>query len=127
MYKFFLFVFALLFWQQVSSQKIEILSQESNESFRGLSVVNDSIIWISGTNGTVGRSIDAGQSFQWLQVKGFEQTDFRDIDAFDDHTAIIMGIAEPAYILKTTDAGLNWNVVYENQTARHVFGCPGFF
>ncbi len=115
MYKFFLFVFANLFWQQVSSQKIEILSQESKESFRGLSVVNDSIIWISGTNGTVGRSIDAGQSFQWIQVKGFEQTDFRDIDAFDDHTAIIMGIAEPAYILKTTDAGLNWNVVYENQ------------
>jgi photosystem II stability/assembly factor-like uncharacterized protein len=127
MYKLLLFVFTLLFWQQVLSQKIEILSQESNESFRGLSVVNDSIIWISGTNGTVGRSIDAGQSFQWLQVKGFEQTDFRDIEAFDEHTAIIMGIAEPAYILKTTDAGLNWNVVYKNQTQGMFLDALDFF
>lgn len=127
MYKLLLFVFTLLFWQQVLSQKIEILSQESNESFRGLSVVNDSILWISGTNGTVGRSIDAGQSFQWIQVKGFEQTDFRDIEAFDDHTAIIMGIAEPAYILKTTDAGLNWNVVYENKTQGMFLDALDFF
>lgn len=127
MYKLLLLGFTLLFWQQVLSQKIKILSQESNESFRGLSVVNDSIIWISGTNGTVGRSIDAGQSFQWIQVKGFEQTDFRDIEAFDDHTAIIMGIAEPAYILKTTDAGLNWNVVYENQTQGMFLDALDFF
>ena len=51
-----------------------------------------------------------------MTVKGFEKTDFRDIEAFDGSTAIIMGIAEPAYILKTTDGGDNWKIVYENKT-----------
>ncbi len=41
-----------------------------------------------------------------MQVKSFEKTDFRDIEAFDATTAIIMAIAEPAYILKTVD-GVN--------------------
>ena len=50
-----------------------------------------------------------------MQVKGFEKTDFRDIEAFDAATAIIMGIAEPAYILKTNDGGNTWKVVFEDK------------
>ena len=51
-----------------------------------------------------------------MKVKGFDSTDFRDIEAFDAATAVIMGISEPAYILKTTDGGDNWKVVYENKS-----------
>lgn len=102
----------------VSSQNpsIEILSTGTKTSLRGLSVVNDNIIWVSGSNGIVGRSTNAGKNWKWLTVTGFEKTEFRDIEAFDGNTAIIMGIGEPAYILKTTDAGENWKVVYENKT-----------
>jgi hypothetical protein len=73
-------------------------------------------LWVSGSKGSVGKSTDGGKTFHWITVKGFENTDFRDIEAFDDKTAIIMGIAEPAFILKTTDGGNNWRVVYENHT-----------
>ncbi len=102
----------------VSAQNpsIEILSSGTKTSLRGLSVVNDNIIWVSGSNGIVGRSTNAGKNWKWLTVTGFEKTEFRDIEAFDGNTAIIMGIGEPAYILKTTDAGENWKVVYENKT-----------
>jgi photosystem II stability/assembly factor-like uncharacterized protein len=102
----------------VSAQNpsIEILSTGTKTSLRGLSVVNDNIIWVSGSNGIVGRSTNAGKNWKWLTVTGFEKTEFRDIEAFDGNTAIIMGIGEPAYILKTTDAGENWKVVYENKT-----------
>src|SRR4051812_12313891 len=99
------------------AQTIQLLTSGTNTSIRGLSVVSDSVIWVSGSNGTVGRSIDGGQTFKWITVKGFEKTDFRDIEAFDTRSAIIMGIAEPAYILKTIDAGESWKVVYENKTA----------
>jgi photosystem II stability/assembly factor-like uncharacterized protein len=96
--------------------QVEILTSGTKTSLRGLSVVNDNVIWVSGTNGTVGKSTNAGKNWKWMKVNGFEKTDFRDIEAFDANTAVIMGIAEPAYILKTSDGGESWRVVYENKT-----------
>ncbi|MBK7883598.1 MAG: oxidoreductase, partial [Chitinophagaceae bacterium] len=94
---------------------MELLTSGTKTSIRGLSVVNDKIVWVSGSNGMVGKSMDGGATWKWLTVKGFEQTDFRDIEAFDAVTAVIMGIAEPAYILKTVDGGESWKVVFENK------------
>lgn len=106
---FFLLPFA------ASSQTVKVLTSGSKVSLRGLSVVSDKVVWVSGSGGTVGRSSDSGNTWKWMTVPGFEKTDFRDIEAFDDKTAIIMGIASPAYILKTIDGGDNWKVVYENR------------
>jgi photosystem II stability/assembly factor-like uncharacterized protein len=83
-------------------------------------VVNDSILWVSGSKGTVGRSIDGGLSFTWMHPTSFEKRDFRDIEAWDANTAIVMAIDSPANILKTTDGGATWKPVYE----RHL---PGIF
>ncbi|MGC4036305.1 MAG: oxidoreductase [Chitinophagaceae bacterium] len=94
---------------------VEILTSGTNTSIRGLSVVNDNVIWVSGSNGTVGRSNNGGKAWKWMTVTGFEKNDFRDIEAFDASTAVIMSISEPAYILKTTDGGSSWKVVYENK------------
>jgi photosystem II stability/assembly factor-like uncharacterized protein len=99
----------------LNAQTVKLLNSSSKASFRGLSVVTDKTVWVSGSGGTVGRSVDGGDSWKWMTVKGFEKTDFRDIEAFDDKTAVIMGIAAPAYILKTTDGGDSWHVVYENK------------
>src|SRR5215216_6044062 len=98
-----------------SAQTVKILATHEKVSLRGLSVVNDKIIWASGSGGTAVKSVDGGDSWKWLTVKGFEKIDFRDIEAFDSSNAIIMGIASPAYILKTTDGGQTWKVVYENK------------
>ena len=98
----------------LKAQTVQVLVSDKKVSMRGLSVVNDKTIWVSGSDGTVGKSIDGGDNWTWMTVKGFEKTDFRDIEAFDDKTAIIMGIAEPAYILKTTDGGENWKLVFQN-------------
>jgi hypothetical protein len=98
------------------AQQIKILHTATKTSIRGLSVVNDRIIWVSGNDGMVGKSLDSGHTWKWVQVKGFEKTDFRDIEAFDESIAIIMGVGEPAYILRTIDGGENWKTVYENKT-----------
>ena len=104
----------------VLAQRVEILSTGIKTSIRGLSVVNDKILWVSGSNGTVGKSIDSGRTWKWIIVKGFEKKDFRDIEAQDAATAIIMAIGEPAQILKTVNGGETWKLVYENHT-------PGMF
>lgn len=98
------------------SQSVKTLTPAKKTSLRGLSVVNDNVIWVSGSKGMVGLSLDGGDTWKWIQVETFDSTDFRDIEAFDATTAIIMSIGEPAYILKTVDAGESWEVVYENKT-----------
>lgn len=113
----FLFLFCVSYAPQ---PKIEHLTSGTKTSIRGLSVVTDNVIWASGSNGMVGVSLNGGRDWKWRQVKGFEKTDFRDIEAFDGSTAVIMGVDTPAYILKTTDGGQSWKVVYENKT-------PGMF
>jgi len=96
------------------AQTIQILTSGTQTSLRGLSVVDNKVLWASGSNGTVARSTDGGKTFNWITVKGYGQRDFRDIEAFDSNTAIIMAVAEPAIILKTTDAGKSWKKVFED-------------
>lgn len=112
--KFLIVIF--LFVNTANAQTIKLLTSGTKTSLRGLSVVNDKVIWVSGSSGMIGRSLDSGNTWKWLQVKGFEKTDFRDIEAFDEASAVIMGVSEPAYILRTIDGGETWKVVFENKT-----------
>lgn len=86
----------------------------SKTSFRGLSVVNDSVIWISGSRGTIAKSENGGKTFTFTQLKNYTKSDFRDIEAFNDKKAIMISSGTPAYILKTIDGGLTWDEVYKN-------------
>ena len=52
-----------------------------------------------------------------MTVPGYEKRDFRDVEGFDKKTAVIMAVDTPADILKTTDGGKTWKLVYENKTA----------
>jgi len=112
------FIWAVLnpFFLIGQESKLEMLTTGTSTSLRGLSVVNDQVIWVSGSKGTIGRSVDGGQTWKWSVVTGFEKNDFRDIEAFDANTAIIMSVDAPAYILKTTNGGDTWKIVYENKT-----------
>lgn len=116
MKKILVFIFIINCSDLLHAQHIELLTTGNKTSLRGLSVVDDRIAWASGSNGTVARTTDSGKTWKWFTIKGFEKRDFRDIEAFDAVTAIVMGIAEPAVILKTIDGGEHWKTVYENKT-----------
>ena len=97
------------------AQSVDVLQEGKPVSLRGLSVVTDRVAWASGSKGTVAKTVDSGKTWQWMTVQGFEQIDFRDIEAFSETEALIMGVAAPAYILRTVDGGNSWQVVYENR------------
>lgn len=116
----FLTIICFFLISQTIAQPIQELNSGGKISLRGLSVVSDKVVWVSGSKGTVGKSIDGGKTWKWMKVKGYKKCDFRDIEAFDENTAIIMAVASPAYILKTTNGGKNWKKVYEN-TRKEMF------
>lgn len=99
-----------------SAQNYELipLVTDAKTSMRGLSVVNKDVIWVSGSKGQVGKSLDGGKTWQWTQPKGYETLDFRDIQAFDQKKAIIVNAGSPAYILSTVDGGKTWRENYKN-------------
>lgn len=98
--------------QPAKSQRIELLNTGCTESLRGLSVVSPATIWASGSHGTVGKSLDSGRTWKWSSIRGFEKTDFRDIEAFDETSAVVMGTGDPAQILRTSDGGATWKLVF---------------
>jgi photosystem II stability/assembly factor-like uncharacterized protein len=106
---FFCFSFSSLF-----AQTVVVVEQGQKISLRGLSMPSTSVVWASGSNGKVAKSVDGGNTFRWMTVEGYGKRDFRDIEAFDSSTAIIMGVDTPAIILKTTDGGKTWRKVFED-------------
>ena len=111
-------LFSLFVISKSYSQKtvqVEVITSGTNTSLRGMSIPTDKVIWVSGSNGTIAKSADAGHTWHWMIVPGFEKRDFRDIEAFDSSTAIAMAADNPAIIVKTTDGGTTWKKVFERR------------
>ena len=87
-------------------------SSRNKASFRGISMPSNEVVWVSGSEGTVGKSEDGGLTWKWVNPVGYEKRDFRDIEAFDAQTAIVMAVDNPAVILRTTNGGQTWKQVF---------------
>lgn len=107
----------ILLYVANQAQELKILNQEKSDiSFRGLSVIDGSVFWVSGSKGTIGYTVNGGKSFTWVNPKGYENRDFRDIEALDYKTVIAIAIDEPGIILRTNDSGKTWKKVYQDDT-----------
>lgn len=96
------------------SYHLKPLTSGENTSIRGMSVVTDEIAWVSGSNGSIGKTTDGGMTWQWTKPAGYEKLDFRDIEAFDGNKAVVVNAGSPAYVLLTTDGGKSWKECYKN-------------
>ena len=98
-------------------------SVDTTASLRGLSVVDEKVIWASGTGGTFLRTADGGKTWKVMTVPGAEKLDFRDIEAFDANRAYVLSVGngENSRIYKTTDGGENWKLQFTNKTEKAFF------
>lgn len=91
--------------------------------FRGLSVVSDRIVWVSGTKNSVYRTTDGGVTWDDRAIVHNDSftnetgtypvvLDFRDIQAFDSRVAIAMAAGEGSLnqtsVWHTEDGGKHW-------------------
>jgi photosystem II stability/assembly factor-like uncharacterized protein len=77
------------------------------------------IVWASGSNGVILRSIDLGKAWKRLRIPGGDSLDFRGIRAFDAFTTYAMssGEGEKSRIYKTIDGGQIWKLQYTGDRA----------
>lgn len=100
----------------------------ADTELRGLSVVSGKIAWASGAKGTVLRTTD-GERWTRLSVPDAEGYDFRDIEAFDANTAIVMGAGPGAAsrMYRTRDGGASWQLLVVNKEPEGFWDAMAFW
>ncbi len=97
--------------------------------FRGLSAVSERVAWVSGTQGTVLRTVDGGRSWRPVGPPDTGKLEFRDIEAFDADHAVVLSIGPGAdsRIYRTDDAGKHWRQTFSNPDSAAFYDCLAFF
>jgi photosystem II stability/assembly factor-like uncharacterized protein len=106
----------ILFSADASAQWV-LQNSQTTADLRGIDSVGEEVAWASGTNGVVLRTSDGGEHWQTCSTPtGAEQLDFRGIQGFDAHAAIVMsyGTGALSRIYKTTDDCRSWRLIVTN-------------
>jgi len=116
--------------QAVAGLSWRDLETGSDAQFRGLAPVSRHVAWVSGTEGTVLRTVDGGR--HWKDVSPGGDTgdlEFRDIEAWDDQNAVILSIGTggDSRIYRTSNGGRTWTQGFRNHSEDAFYDCLGFW
>ncbi|KJK36080.1 oxidoreductase [Lentzea aerocolonigenes] len=101
----------------------------TDAQFRGLSAVSGQVAWVSGSKGTVLRTVNGGRTWESVGPPGTEALEFRDIEAFDARNAVTLSIGpgESSRIYRTSDGGKTWQESFRNPDTNAFYDCVAFF
>jgi photosystem II stability/assembly factor-like uncharacterized protein len=107
----------------------ELTPTGSAARLRGLSAVSKQVAWTSGSLGTVLRTTNKGATWQSVGPPGTSALQFRDIEAFDANTALILsiGAGTDSRIYRTTNGGQTWTLVFQNTDPNAFYDCMAWF
>jgi photosystem II stability/assembly factor-like uncharacterized protein len=122
---FLAFLLSLFACATVQAQWWKVQTRGIDSNLRGVSVaempdgkgVPVPIVWASGSNGAILKSIDEGKTWKRLHVAGGDALDFRGIVALNEKIAYVMssGEGKKSRIYKTADGGETWNLQYTDK------------
>ncbi|MEP1781049.1 photosystem II stability/assembly factor-like protein [Reichenbachiella sp.] len=94
----------------------EEFSLEGNPSLRGISALNEKIIWVSGTNGTVVKTENGGLNWEEVFIPDSDSLDFRDVEVLTKDEIVLMsaGSGAQSNIFKSKDGGRHWKKALVN-------------
>jgi photosystem II stability/assembly factor-like uncharacterized protein len=96
--------------------------------FRGLSAIDDDVVWLGGYGGVILRTVDGGRHWQDVSPAGAATLQFRDVEAFDARHAVAMsaGAGADSRLYRTSDGGMSWSLAYQNSASEAFFDCMSF-
>src|SRR5438445_3030798 len=119
------FLLSLLSCASAQAQWWKLQTSGIDTNLRGVSVaempdakgVPGPVVWASGSNGVILKSVDEGKTWKRLPVNGGDALDFRGIVVFSEKVAYLMssGEGEKSRIYKTTDGGETWTLQYTDK------------
>lgn len=115
---------------QVDAVAWQMQDSHSTASFRGICAVSEKVAWLGGSQGNIRRTINGGKTWEVISAPaGTETLDFRDVEAWDKDTALLMsaGEGESSAVFKTTDGGHTWKKVYANPFEKGFFNGMAFW
>jgi photosystem II stability/assembly factor-like uncharacterized protein len=101
----------------------------SDARLRGLAAISADVVWASGSEGTVLRTIDGGQTWQSVGPPGTADLQFRDIEAWGPDRAAILAIGPGDFsrVYVTRDGGQSWSLGFVNDDPNAFYDCMAFF
>jgi photosystem II stability/assembly factor-like uncharacterized protein len=113
----------------VSGPKLQDLVSGTTQRLQAVSVVDPKTVWVSGTGGTFGVTLDGGASWRTGVVPAADSLEFRDVQGFDGSTAYLLssGHGTNSRIYKTEDGGLDWQIQFINRDSAAFYDCFAFW
>ncbi len=107
----------------------ELRPTGTTSGLRGLAAVSESVAWVSGSGGTVLRTLDGGASWQNVAPPDAAGQAFRDIEAFgaDQVVLLAIGPGDASRIYVTRDGGETWTKTFQNTDPAAFYDCMSFW
>ncbi|MEP2026523.1 MAG: hypothetical protein ABJH98_15935 [Reichenbachiella sp.] len=98
-------------------------------SFRGISVLNEKIIWVSGTNGLVLKTENGGLDWEEVYIPDADSLDFRDVEVLSKNEIVLMSAGPDSLsnIFKSKDGGHHWEKTLANEDSLGFFDGMAFW
>jgi photosystem II stability/assembly factor-like uncharacterized protein len=113
----------------IGEPRLEPQVSGTSQLLQAVSVVDSSIVWVSGHGGTWGRTTDGGRTWTTGVVPRADTLQFRDVHAASATTAWLLaaGTGELSRIFRTTDAGRTWTQQWLNPEPQGFYDCLDFW
>ena len=102
---------------------------EEPASFRGISALNEKVIWVSGTNGLVLKTENGGLDWEEVYIPNSDSLDFRDVEVLTKDEIVLMSAGPDSLsnIFKSKDGGRHWEKTLANEDSLGFFDGIAFW